>query len=233
MTFRSAVAWSGGVAFLLSLGYSVYFYLVALGVPSLTHRDWAYAFGIDAALFSGFALHHSIMARSGAKALVARLIPPDLERSIYVWIASVLFFLTCWLWQPIGGLVYRHTGVGRLPHLAIQIAGLWVIARAARLLDPLDLAGIRQIRPAGRRHTPPISRHGPYGFVRHPIYLGWLLVTFGVATMTVDRLVFAMISAIYLMAAIPFEEGSLREAFGDEYVRYCRQVRWRLFPGIW
>ena len=39
-------------------------------------------------LFTVFALHHSIMARTGAKAWITRLLPPDLERSVYVWIAS-------------------------------------------------------------------------------------------------------------------------------------------------
>ena len=74
---------------------------------------------------------------------------------------------------------------------------------------------------------------GPYRWVRHPIYLGWLLLVFGVPHMTATRLAFAAISSAYLVVAIPFEERSLVETFGDEYRRYQQAVRWRLVPGVW
>ena len=51
--------------------------------------------------------------------------------------------------------------------------------------------------------------------------------------MTGTRLSFAVISTAYLMLAIPFEERSLVEAFGEEYVQYQRTVRWRMIPGIY
>jgi protein-S-isoprenylcysteine O-methyltransferase Ste14 len=41
------------------------------------------------------------------------------------------------------------------------------------------------------------------------------------------------VSSAYLAAAIPFEERSLVEAFGREYVEYQRTVRWRVVPGLW
>jgi protein-S-isoprenylcysteine O-methyltransferase Ste14 len=33
--------------------------------------------------------------------------------------------------------------------------------------------------------------------------------------------------------AIPWEERSLRAAFGSDYERYTRQVRWRMIPFIY
>jgi protein-S-isoprenylcysteine O-methyltransferase Ste14 len=74
---------------------------------------------------------------------------------------------------------------------------------------------------------------GPYHLVRHPIYLGWALMTFGAPTMTGTRLAFAVISTAYLALAVPFEERSLVEAFGDEYLEYQRRVRWRMIPGLY
>jgi len=56
---------------------------------------------------------------------------------------------------------------------------------------------------------------------------------FGAARMTGDRLAFAAITTLYLIVAIPLEERSLRRAFGDGYVRYTRQVRWRMLPFIY
>ena len=40
------------------------------------------------ALFSLFALHHSLFARPAAKRWIMRLLPPEAERSVYVWVAS-------------------------------------------------------------------------------------------------------------------------------------------------
>ena len=73
---------------------------------------------------------------------------------------------------------------------------------------------------------------GPYGLVRHPIYLGWFLIVFAVGTMTMTRLVFAVVSCVYLLIAIPLEERSLRAASGGAYDRYMQQVRRKLIPGV-
>jgi protein-S-isoprenylcysteine O-methyltransferase Ste14 len=74
---------------------------------------------------------------------------------------------------------------------------------------------------------------GPYRLVRHPIYLGWLLATFGPAHLTLDRLMFAAISAVYLVVAMPIEERALRRSFGEAYARYQERVRWRVVPYIY
>ena len=50
--------------------------------------------------------------------------------------------------------------------------------------------------------------------------------------MTATRLVFALISTLYLVVAIPFEERSLIETFGPDYASYQRKVRWRMMPGL-
>ena len=60
------------------------------------------------------------------------------------------------------------------------------------------------------------SATGPFAIVRHPIYLGWLLIVFATPVMTMSQLLFAVTSTIYLIAAIPFEEASLVEAFGEK-----------------
>ncbi len=101
----------------------------------------------------------------------------------------------------------------------------------------------RERRPRNRRaracrHSFPccdesLQFHGPYRWVRHPLYLGWLLATFGPAHMTGDRLVFAGISLFYLVIAVPFEERSLIGSFGEPYVRYRELVRWRIVPYVY
>lgn len=226
-----AYAWLGGAAFVASLGYFLYVFMVRFGRSSPTPASSAGLMRplvLDAALFGLFAAHHSLMARTGAKRWLERRLPPHLERATYVWFSSVLFVLCCWLWQDVPGMLYAHQGAALLLHDAAQAAGFWFVADATAVLDPLDLAGIHQ---AERRAVVPSLRIvGLYRWVRHPVYLGWILITFGPARMTGNRAAFAAISAAYLLLAIPWEERSLIETFGERYREYRRTVRWRVIP---
>ena len=224
-------AWLGGGAFVISLGLFGWCYMVRYGALGPAPRGIAGPLVIDLLLFSVFALHHSIMARSGAKRWLARHLPAPLERSAYVWVASALFAWTCLSWQRIPLLLYQVDAPWRYACVAIQLAGVWMTVRAAGVIDVLDLAGIRQAQ--GRPPAPAFKVIGPYHVVRHPIYLGWMLMTFGTPTMTGTRLAFAIISTTYLALAVPFEERSLVDVFGDEYRAYQQRVRWRMVPGIY
>jgi protein-S-isoprenylcysteine O-methyltransferase Ste14 len=218
--------WAGGVVFVGSLVICAYSYIVSWGVP---HEIDLAASGFDALIFSVFALHHSLLARTPAKASLARLVPERLLRSIYVWTASLLLTAVCLFWKPIGGIAYYHVGWIAAAHLVVQVLGVFIVAQAVRLIDALELAGIRS-QP---EEAAGLQIAGPYRLVRHPLYLGWILVVFGAATMTGDRLAFAAMTTLYLALAIPWEERSLRIAFGSDYERYMRQVRWRMIPFIY
>lgn len=186
---------------------------------------------INALLFTCFALHHSLLARSGAKRGVVSLVGPRLERSAYVWLASLIYIAVWWFWRDLPGHVYDHTGALAAAHWAIVAAGVGLTLAASRLIDPLDLAGVNQ----AMQSTPDsgLEVSGPYHLVRHPIYLGWFLIVFGGPDMTWTRLEFAIVSSAYLVLAVPFEERSLVDAFGETYRAYQRQVRWRIVPGVW
>jgi methanethiol S-methyltransferase len=207
---------------------------------------------VNVALFSVFALHHSVMARTGAKAWLMHHVPVELERSSYVWIASALFLMTCLTWQPIPSLVYEVGAPWSWGLTAARVAGICLTLDAASRIDPRELAGLRQawrygaaphagIAPAtvdrvgaSALGTPePLVARGGYRFVRHPIYLGWILMVWGVPHVSAGRLTFAIISTLYLLVAIPLEERSLRERFGAGYGSYTHRVRWRVLPGVY
>lgn len=228
--FETCFVWTGGALFVASLATVAWWYTWPLGHAELApggQPDLA-AFGADAIIFSVFALHHSVCARAPIKAWLARVVPDHLLRSVYVWIASLLLIAVWVAWRPIGGMVYRASDWLASPLVSVQIAGAWLIAESVRAIDPLELAGIRS-------SSGPVELQvaGPYDLVRHPLYLGWMLLVLGAAHMTVDRLAFAVISSLYLVAAIPWEERSLEQTFGASYARYRSQVRWRVIPGVY
>lgn len=224
-TFDRAFVWAGGALFVASLAGCTWWYLVPLGRPQAA-GGWP-SLAWDAALVTLFALHHSLFARDAIKRRLAA-IPAQRLRSVYVWVASLLLILVTVAWRPVGGHLYDAGGALAVAGAIAQLAGVLVIARAVARIDPLELAGIR---PPRRRDALQID--GPYRWVRHPLYLGWILAVFGAAHMTGDRLAFAALTSIYLVVAVPLEERSLRQSFGDDYARYQRAVRWRIIPGIY
>ena len=231
MRVKAAFAWLGGVLFVVSLTSFVVVYGIVLEQPWPETGATAETALFDIALFTVFALHHSVMARTGAKNWIKRAVPAALERSVYVWTASLLFLGVCLLWRPLPGVWWDVGGWARWGLHVIQFAGLSLTFRAAGLIDVFELAGIRQ--PSGRTRPVEFKAEGPFALVRHPIYLGWFLIVFAAPKMTMSRLVFAAISSLYLIVAIPLEERSLVEGFGDRYRAYQERVRYRLLPGVW
>lgn len=221
--------WIGALLFLASLLSFAVIYGWRLRTPA-PPSDSSLRIAIEnVLLFTVFALHHSLMARTGAKARITRMLPADLERSVYVWIASVLFLGVCWMWQPLPGVIWQMEGLGRLIYVA-QALGIVLTIAAARIVGIWELAGVKQ---PDLTKSIEFRAEGPFAIVRHPIYLGWVLMVFATPVMTTSRLLFAVISSAYLIAAIPLEERSLVEAFGEKYRAYQRQMRWRLIPGLW
>jgi hypothetical protein len=239
-------AWGGAAVFAGSLLFFLYCYLVAFG-RTAAGAGVAGPIAIDAALFTGFALHHSVFARTAVKARVAAALPAPLERSLYTWVASLLFLFVCAAWRDVPGQLYQLGGPAAGAGYLIQAIGVWLTMRSSARLDVLDLAGVRPLL-AGELHTPdqpdsPGPRQavphvalvttGLYGFVRHPLYFAWMLLVFAAPHMTMTRLTFAVLSTGYIAIAIPLEERALVRVFGGRYREYQRTVRWRMIPGLY
>lgn len=228
-------AWGGALLFVASLSYFVYAYVFRFG-RVISGESHVAPILINTALFTVFATHHSVFARARAKAWMHRVVHPALERSVYTWIASLLLIAVCAQWEFVPGLVYRIPAPWSWIGYSAQLCGVLLIFRGSKVLDALDLAGVRPILEAGATSVPqhiPLVTTGVFGLVRHPIYLGWALLVCGAPQMTATRLTFAVVSTLYLMVAIPWEERGLIREFGVRYEEYRRQVRWRMIPGVY
>jgi methanethiol S-methyltransferase len=228
------VALGGGLVFASAIGAFVVAYAGRDGhIHTGSPAESARAVAIDVALFSAFAWHHSLFARTGLKSRVAAVVGDRLERSAYVWFASLLFLIVVFAWQPVAGVVWQVPSPWSTVGWTLQGVGLLLTGLASRRLGVFELAGIRQAfgRPAPRRDG--LVHDGLYGLVRHPLYMAWLLLVWPTPLMTGTRLVMALTSTLYLVVAIPFEEQSIRASFGASYDDYRRRVRWRLVPYVY
>jgi protein-S-isoprenylcysteine O-methyltransferase Ste14 len=83
--------------------------------------------------------------------------------------------------------------------------------------------------------TQTLNRSGIFGVVRHPSYLG-MLVIFVAVGMHSRNWVGLAVTVLPPMAALLYrihvEEMALGDAFGDEYVAYRKATK-RLIPGVW
>ena len=75
---------------------------------------------------------------------------------------------------------------------------------------------------------------GPYALVRHPMYVGVLVMVIGVplALGSWWGLAFLLLNVPILVLRILDEEAMLRQEL-DGYADYMRKVRYRLVPGLW
>jgi protein-S-isoprenylcysteine O-methyltransferase Ste14 len=227
--------WCGGTLFVSSIAFCAYTYFNRWSEVA-PHGGWT-ALLVNSMLVAAFAAHHSVFARDSTKRWITRFVRERLVRSVYVWAAALLLFAVCGFWMPIGGEIYGARGWPAVLLTAVQLAGVLFIARSVVNIDPLDLSGIRQVRSRADRVDirPPerLQVVGPYRFVRHPLYFGWVLVVFGTPHLTGDRLAFAVLTTLYLVIAIPWEERSLTAVFGRDYDRYKEEVPWRLVPYVY
>ncbi|MET0535008.1 MAG: methanethiol S-methyltransferase [Steroidobacter sp.] len=203
------------------------------GAPRLPFLQ---ALGVDLGLLALFAVQHSVMARPAFKRWWTRIVPEAAERSTYVLASSLALVVMFIYWEPIGGVIWSApAGLVTTLILALYGFGWLLLLYTTFLIDHFDLFGLAQVwrNLRGQSYRPP-HFHTPslYRLVRHPLYVGWLIIFWAAPTMTVAHLVFAVMTTAYILIAIQFEEHDLVDAFGSEYSSYQRRTP-MLIPRLW
>jgi protein-S-isoprenylcysteine O-methyltransferase Ste14 len=182
---------------------------------------------VNLGLLGLFAVQHSVMARPAFKRWWTRIVPEPAERSTYVLFSSLALIVLFWFWQPMGGVVWDiQTRAGINTMYAMYAAGWLLLLYVTFLIDHFNLFGLRQVwlQLVGKPFTP-LKFKTPwlYRQVRHPLYVGWLMIFWATPTMTVAHLVFAIMTTAYILVAIQFEERDLINAH-PEYAEYKKRV---------
>jgi len=183
---------------------------------------------VNLVLMSVFAIQHSVMARQGFKQWWTKFVPKSVERSTYVLFASLALILLFWQWRPIPTVVWSIANPSlAMIVLGLSIVGFLLVLSSTFLINHFELFGLHQVvnnlagreMPAPRFYTPLF-----YKFVRHPLYLGFIIAFWAAPTMTVGHLLFAAVTTAYILVAIVLEERDLVNLFGDEYRKYSSRV---------
>lgn len=183
---------------------------------------------VDSALLALFAVQHSVMARPWFKKAWTQIVPTAAERSTYVLFSSAALAVLFWQWQPIGGTLWDMTGtMGQYLMWGGFTIGNVIILASTFLINHFDLFGLRQVwlYLRGQEYTHlPFATPFFYQYVRHPLYVGWLLVFWCTPVMTAAHLLFAMMTTAYILMAIRWEERDLVTVHGENYTRYQKSV---------
>jgi protein-S-isoprenylcysteine O-methyltransferase Ste14 len=140
---------------------------------------------------------------------------------------GLLFWPATWLWitvgrAPLSGLPGRAVG------LVLVLAGAAVSATSVFLMGRAWRIGID---PENRTD---LAERGPYRWVRHPIYSGWLLILVGQVLVVPHPVV--EVAAVLTTAGVVFEalreERHLHRTFGERWVRYAASTG-RFAPRLW
>jgi methanethiol S-methyltransferase len=168
------------------------------------------------------------MARKEFKQWWTQYVPKSVERSTYVLLSSLALILLFWQWRPITSVVWRIENEQlALAATGVSLVGWLLVLTSTFLINHFELFGLHQVANnlVGRSMAEPQFRTPLfYRFVRHPIYLGFIIAFWATPVMTLGHLLFAAVTTAYIAIATLLEERDLIALFGDDYRRYKQRV---------
>jgi protein-S-isoprenylcysteine O-methyltransferase Ste14 len=219
------------LAFLASIVYAVGFVtglVVPKDIDTGPQSPVAEAIAVNLLLITLFAVRHSLTARRQLKRWWTRYVPKQVERSTYALFSGLSLMLLFWQWRPMPVIVWQVSNPDAAATIALLSLFGWIIVFASTFLsDHFTVFGWHQVNSsfAGRDMRDP-RFHTPlfYKFVRHPIYLGFVIAFWAAPTMTLGHLLFAAVTTTCIFFGILLEERDLIEMLGDEYRQYRKAV---------
>jgi protein-S-isoprenylcysteine O-methyltransferase Ste14 len=136
-------------------------------------------------------------------------------------VLSTVYACSFVLWvTPNGTTAYINEGVG----LATQVVGMTL-----QLVAKLALGRSFGLLPAARG----IVTRGPYRWVRHPIYSGYLIAHIGFLASNFSLRNLLVLASLYVAQVWRMHREEAVLVADASYASYASRVRWRLIPGLY
>lgn len=190
--------------------------------------------------FIVFALSHSLFASQEFKQAVQKKIGTNGRNGLYRFGFNAISVITVfpaaiWFLKLPDRRLYRIRRPWSWALISIQGAALLLAVEAARRVGLKKITGIQPAEQFVDGKTPEpeptaqgpvllpdetMDANGPFRFSRHPLNLAPLGIFWFFPHMTVNRLVLALLSTVYLFVGSLHEEKRLRASYGEAYRRY-------------
>ncbi|MFQ5346037.1 MAG: methyltransferase family protein [Mariprofundus sp.] len=168
-----------------------------------------------------FAVSHSLLASQSCKQWVY---DHGLREPRYRLLYSVVAVLATAAWVlyvhqlPDTGL-YQTDGLLWWLLVSVQILGLIVALAAFQPIDGLVFLGLRKAKTS----SDPFIEGGIYRWLRHPMYIGAMLVLLAMPEQSWNGLHFALVICVYFIIGARFEERRMIAQHPD-YLAYQKRV---------
>lgn len=154
----------------------------------------------------------------------------DRGSQVILWVVNVVSLTACeWLRNILPRNIFGGVHWVRSVGIILLAAGLLIRCVAILTLGKSFSANV------AIRESQKIKTTGLYRFVRHPSYLGLVVIFLAIGVHSSNWICLAIAflpTTAALFYRIHIEEIALREAFGDEYLAYSVSTK-RLFPGVY
>ncbi len=196
--------------------------------------DWLWAWVYLGISLVTVLINGTIMLRTSPETIAERGRPREMRSwdKVVSGIGSLAVYLALPLvagldmrfgWTPAFGVTWHLVGAVGLT------AGFGLAAWA--MISNAYFSTVVRIQ-SERGHT--VCRTGPYRFVRHPGYVGFMLQMLGLPLLLGSSWAFvpAMVGLVSMVIRTVLEDRTLQAELPG-YQEYAQEVRYRLMPGIW
>ena len=182
---------------------------------------------LDGSLCLVFFLQHSGMVRRSFQQRFDAIASAHYRNAVYAIASGAALLLLLLLWQRTEPVVITIEGPLRWCLYAVLLVSLTGFLWGVRSLGTFDALGIQPIlaKPENKTVSPmPLTVHGAYRWVRHPLYTSSLLLIWAQPDLTYDRILFNLGWTGWIIIGCILEERDLRARFGEAYAKYQQQV---------
>lgn len=186
-----------------------------------------------------FAIVHSLMAAHYFKKIITKWWGLKRYNHYYRLLYSIVSVMTL---IPVIYFLFADTSLvwsapAWLEFFLYFIKGVAIVGLLYSIwqIDGLHFLGIRQLRSKHGKQLSQLSdslvTSGVFGLCRHPLYFFSMLFLWASPDMTLQGLVFTLLTSLYFIIGSYWEESKMTEQFGDAYKQYQRQVP-RFIPSL-